>query len=125
MAPRPPMLQAAATPIKAGALTPRDVFDDLHTPSGLAAATQATVIARGSAGSVEGAADGTIKSHRAMYESPPLTGRSDVFDFVATPRTEAADFGPPQVGLGAAVMAGGGGSRHLFDSPLLKSRIRF
>jgi hypothetical protein len=109
MAPRPPMLQAAATPIKAGALTPRDVFDDLHTPSGLAAAAQATAVARGSAGSVEGAADGTIKSHRA-YDSPPLTGRSDVFDFVATPRTEAVDFGPLQVGLGVAVMAGEGGS---------------
>lgn len=103
----PAFLQASCTPAKAGAVTPRDVFDDLRAPGTMAGLVADSAIDVGA--DPAGSEDGTIKSHRALdagaagacpeglHGSPPMTARSDVFDFLATPRTEAALFGPPQV----------------------------
>ncbi|EFN59555.1 hypothetical protein CHLNCDRAFT_138249 [Chlorella variabilis] len=97
---------ASCTPAKAGAVTPRDVFDDLRAPGTMAGLVADSAIDVGA--DPAGSEDGTIKSHRALdagaagacpeglHGSPPMTARSDVFDFLATPRTEAALFGPPQ-----------------------------
>lgn len=112
-------LQALLTPTagaKAGGLTPRDVFDDLQTPApgaggaggdtageelGLLAAQHS---ARGPSSAERAAgvtlgAPGTLSRRgtaAAGELEEPLTARSDVFDFLATPRTEAGAFAAPQ-----------------------------
>lgn len=104
---------AALTPAsargKAGGLTPRDVFDDINTPRVPAVGASAGDSA-GDEADGPGGSGGTIKSHRmstaaelaggdvaaAAAGTPPLTARSDVFDFLNTPRTDAG-FAPPQV----------------------------
>jgi len=114
---------------KSMGITTRDVFDDLQSPApppGLGdmavdSAAEVGAARRSEEDLLEAAAarrssidDGKIKSHRGGsaageesspadadgLRSPPLTERSDAFDFLTTPRTDAARFGPPQVGLG-------------------------
>lgn len=90
---------------KAGFLTPRDVFGDVQNHDTAAASSGLAIGGPADMGvSTAGGGDGTIKSHRPLKSqgasaaaSPALTARSDVFDFLATPRTNAALFGPPQV----------------------------
>lgn len=123
--------QALLTPAagaKAGGLTPRDVFDDLQTPApgaggaggdtageelGLLSAQHS---ARGT-GSAERAAGVTLGAPGTLSRrgtaaagelEAPLTARSDVFDFLATPRTEAGAFAPPQASDRGRAGAGAG-----------------
>ena len=88
------------TGLKAGGLTPRDVFDDLGTPTaagGIGAAAGAG-LAAGLAS--DSAVDVDMAVGGGQPGSPPLTG----------PRTEAGAFGAPQVGGRAG---GGVGTAHL------------
>jgi hypothetical protein len=88
--------------LKAGGLTPHDVFDDLGTPTaagGIGAAV-GMALAAGLSNASNSAVDVDMGGDGGGDQpgSPPLTSRSDVFDFLATPRTEAGAFGAPQVG---------------------------
>lgn len=125
----PQALLTPAAGAKASGLTPRDVFDDLQTPApgnggagGDSAAEELGLLAaqhsaRGSGERAAGGAPGTLSRRGtagAGELEAPLTARSDVFDFLATPRTEAGAFAPPQASAAVAMeWAGGRGTGDL------------
>ena len=84
--------------LKAGGLTPRDVFDDLGTPTAGIGAAAGAALAAGLSSTSASIVDVEMGGDGDQPGSPPLTARSDVFDFLATPRPEAGAFGAPQVG---------------------------